>query len=189
MVVVGLGNPGPRYAFTRHNVGFLFLDHLLKGRGEWKHYKNFLWTSKKLLEQQEVVLVKPLTFMNLSGLAVLEVLRSFDVGVGDIIVVYDDASLKLGKIRIRKRGSDGGHNGMKSIIEALGTEEIARIRIGIGEKPKDVDLVSFVLGGFSEEEFAVLQKVFDVTEDALKMILTDGIDKAMSVFNASEVRG
>lgn len=126
--------------------------------------------------------------MNLSGVAMPYIMRFFRVNVDDIIVVYDDVSLKLGKIRIRKKGSDGGHNGMKSIIQALGTQEIKRIRIGIGEKPEGMNLVDFVLGEFSEEEFKVLQKVFELSRNALVTILNEGIDKAMSVYNSLEVR-
>ncbi|MCD6552019.1 aminoacyl-tRNA hydrolase [Thermotoga sp.] len=185
MVVVGLGNPGPRYAFTRHNVGFLFLDHL-KSKG-WKPEKFFEW-NKTQLDDHEVILVKPLTYMNLSGVAMPYIMRFFQVNVDDIIVVYDDVSLKLGKIRIRKKGSDGGHNGMKSIIQTLGTQEIKRIRVGIGEKPEEMSLVDFVLGEFSEEELVVLQKVFELSRNALVTILVEGIDKAMSVYNSAEVR-
>ena len=185
MVVVGLGNPGPRYAFTRHNVGFLFLDHL-KSKG-WKPEKFFEW-NKTQLDDHEVILVKPLTYMNLSGVAMPYIMRFFQVNVDDIIVVYDDVSLKLGKIRIRKKGSDGGHNGMKSIIQTLGTQEIKRIRVGIGEKPEEMNLVDFVLGEFSEEELVVLQKVFELSRNALVTILVEGIDKAMSVYNSAEVR-
>ncbi|PLV55494.1 aminoacyl-tRNA hydrolase [Thermotoga sp. SG1] len=185
MVAVGLGNPGPRYAFTRHNVGFLFLDYL-KSKG-WKSEKFFEWNRAEL-DGHEIVLVKPLTYMNLSGVAMPYIMRFFQVNVDDIIVVYDDVSLKLGKIRVRKKGSDGGHNGMKSIIQALGTQEIKRIRIGIGEKPEGTSLVDFVLGEFSKEELEVLQKVFELSRDALVTILNEGIDKAMSVYNSLEVR-
>ena len=185
MVVVGLGNPGPRYAFTRHNVGFLFLD-FLKNK-DWKTEKYFAW-NKINLAGNEVALVKPLTYMNLSGLAMPHVLKFFNASPDDIIVVYDDVSLKLGRIRIRKKGSDGGHNGMKSIIQALGTQEIKRIRVGIGDKPEGMDLVDFVLGEFSDEEWIILNKVFEVMKEALEVILVEGIEKAMSIYNSLEVR-
>ncbi|ABQ47179.1 MAG: Peptidyl-tRNA hydrolase [Thermotoga petrophila] len=185
MVVVGLGNPGPRYAFTRHNVGFLFLD-FLKSK-DWKTEKYFAWSRIKLAGN-DVALVKPLTYMNLSGLAMPHVLKFFNASPDDIIVVYDDVSLKLGRIRIRKKGSDGGHNGMKSIIQALGTQEIKRIRVGIGDKPEGMDLVDFVLGEFSDEEWIILNKVFEVMKEALEVILIEGTEKAMSIYNSLEVR-
>ncbi|PLV60278.1 aminoacyl-tRNA hydrolase [Thermotoga sp. KOL6] len=185
MVIVGLGNPGPRYAFTRHNVGFLFLDYLEAKR--WRTEKLFEW-NKTRIANHDVLLVKPTTYMNLSGIAMPSVMSFFGVNVDDIIIVYDDVSLKLGKIRIRKKGSNGGHNGMKSIIEVLGTEEVKRIRVGIGEKPKGVSLVDFVLSEFTDTEFEILQKVFKLIKEALGVIITEGIEKAMSIYNSLEVR-
>jgi PTH1 family peptidyl-tRNA hydrolase len=179
LLLVGLGNPGPRYAFTRHNVGFMLLDRLANN---WKKKYNFE-ESKIKIANKEILLVKPLTFMNLSG-EIFNYLNpeEFD----DIIVVYDDVSIPLGKIRIRKKGSDGGHNGLKSIISYIG-EHFPRIRIGIGPKPEDVNLVNFVLSEFSNKELLILDKVLNLTAEALKTIVNEGIDKAMSKFNSIEV--
>ncbi|ONN27847.1 peptidyl-tRNA hydrolase [Thermosipho affectus] len=176
MLVVGLGNSGPRYAFTRHNVGFMFLDKIASS---WKKKYNFEYSIK-----DNLYMVKPLTYMNLSG-DIFNYLNPDDFD--DIIIVYDDVSLPLGKIRIRKKGSHGGHNGIKSLISYLGTN-FKRIRIGIGPLPEDTDLVNFVLGEFSNTELKILDKVLTLSIEALKSIINDGIDKAMSLFNSKEVK-
>ncbi|MDK2885468.1 MAG: peptidyl-tRNA hydrolase, family [Thermosipho sp. (in: thermotogales)] len=178
-LVIGLGNPGPRYAFTRHNVGFMFLDRLASN---WKKKYNFE-EAKMKIENVDVLLVKPLTYMNLSG----EIFNFIKIeNFDDIIVVYDDVSIPLGKIRIRKNGSDGGHNGLKSIISFIGNQ-FPRIRIGIGPKPEGIGLADFVLSEFSNEELEILDKVLNLTKEALECILTEGIEKAMSKYNSLEV--
>jgi len=183
-LIFGLGNPGPRYAFNRHNVGFMFLDryHDLKKCSSWQRRPLYDFSSC-----EQMSLVKPLTYMNLSGRAVRQALNDFDCTVDDIIVVYDDVDLTIGKIRIRHKGSSGGHKGLQSIIDVVGTNNFVRVRIGIGPKPENVDLVDYVLQDFSDNEMVVIDKVFDITVNAVQMIIDEGVSKAMSVFNSYEV--
>lgn len=176
MIIIGLGNPGEKYANTRHNVGFMVLDRLSKS---WKSGPNYLYSDINI-SAQKVRLVKPLTYMNLSG----EVFKYLPHD--DIIVVYDDLNLPLGRIRIRKDGSAGGHNGIKSIISYIG-QNFPRIRIGIGPKPKEVDAADYVLSDFSSEEFEKLRKVIDLTLQAIETIVSEGIDKAMNKYNSIQV--
>lgn len=181
-LIVGLGNPGKKYEHTRHNMGFDTVDlfsaltkididkevfHGLAGRG-----KAF---------NQDLILFKPTTFMNLSGNAVREISSFFKIPKEDIIVIYDDMDIKPGEIRLRKAGSSGGHNGIKHIIEQLGTEEIKRIRIGIG-KP-EYDTIDFVLSKPTKEEQILIDEAINRSVEALKCILVDNFDKAMSKFN------
>lgn len=183
--IVGLGNPGPRYALNRHNVGFIFLDRYVKKLGCGSNFireENY-----ELLNCGVAYLVKPLTYMNVSGIAVKALVVKHRLSTDDIIVVYDDVDLPLGKIRVRRKGSAGGHNGLKSIIETLGTDEIIRVRIGIGPRPEGIDLAQFVLSDFSNEELALLNKVLDVAVEAVQTILSDGVQKAMSLYNSLEV--
>lgn len=181
MIVVGLGNPGEQYRNNRHNVGFMFLDKL---SDEWERGPNYLYSIKNIAGRN-VLLVKPQTFMNLSG----KVFRFLNFErPAEVLVVYDDLDLPLGRLRIRKDGSAGGHNGVKSIIEAIG-QSFPRIRIGIGPRPNTVDAADFVLSDFTVEEVTVLDKMLDVAAKALHVICSSGIDKAMSIFNAVDLRG
>ncbi|SDH66537.1 peptidyl-tRNA hydrolase, PTH1 family [Fervidobacterium changbaicum] len=176
LIIIGLGNPGEKYANTRHNVGFMVLDRLGKS---WKSGPNYLYSDVNIAGQK-VKLVKPTTYMNLSG----EVFKYLPHD--DIIVVYDDLDLPLGRIRIRKDGSAGGHNGIKSIISYIG-QNFPRIRIGIGPKPKEVDAADFVLSNFSPEEFEKLRKVIDLAVEAIETIVSEGIEKAMNRYNSIQV--
>ncbi|MEJ5256784.1 MAG: aminoacyl-tRNA hydrolase [Fervidobacterium sp.] len=176
MMIIGLGNPGEKYENTRHNVGFMVLDKLSKS---WKRGINYLYSDINIFGEK-VRLVKPTTYMNLSG----EVFKYLPHD--DIIVVYDDLDLPLGRIRIRKNGSAGGHNGIKSIISFIG-QDFPRIRIGIGPKPQDVDAADYVLSNFSQEEFEKLEKVMELTIEAIKSIISEGIDKAMNKYNSATV--
>ncbi len=188
--MVGLGNPGPSYTFNRHNAGFLFLDHLCfkKGCDAWRDMGSHLRSSVEISEKR-LFLIKPTTYMNLSGRAVAELVKREGARVEEIMVVYDDVSLPLGRLRIRRGGSDGGHNGMRSIINALETEDVARMRIGIGPKPNGIELAEYVLSDFSDEEMRILNEVFDVAIEALEVIIKHGMDKAMSLYNSTEVIG
>ena len=184
-IIAGLGNPGRQYAATRHNCGFRALDLLGQrhniGYPEDGHKAMF---GKGRIGSEKVVLAKPLTFMNLSGESIAELCRYFKVDVAtELIVIYDDISLDVGKLRIRKSGSAGGHNGMKNIIRLLGTEDFCRVRIGVGEKPKGWDLADYVLGHFSEEEEPLMEKAFEQAADAVELILSEGPDAAMKRFN------
>lgn len=184
-LIIGLGNPGPHYALTRHNVGFIFLDrlcHVLKCY-KWSRNKNYLWNEVEITKKK-IFLVKPMTYMNLSGEIFPDVLHSFNVKTNDIIVVYDDINIPLGSLRIRKKGSDGGHKGMRSIINALGTQNIPRIRIGIGPKPSSISIVDYVLSEFTEDELEIVFSVLNKAIGALKVIMNEGIEKAMSLYNS-----
>ncbi len=183
-VVIGLGNPGNQYVFTRHNTGYLFVDYVEEKMNcsPFQGERFYMFSSCG-----KVILVKPSTYMNLSGSAFPYVLRDFSVHTSDILVVYDDVSISLGKIRIRKGGSDGGHNGIKSVISVLETADFPRMRIGIGPKPNNEDLASYVLSEFSDRELEKLYRVFDMAYEALLVIIEDGIEKAMSLFNSREV--
>ncbi len=175
MVIIGLGNPGPKYAFTRHNVGFMVLDRI---GDKWKRVEKYSYCEINLGDEKNL-LVKPLTYMNLSG----EIFKYLKISnKDDIIVVYDDLDLPLGRIRLRKNGSAGGHNGIKSIISYIG-QDFKRLRVGIGPRPEEIDTADFVLSEFSKEEFEILDKVIDRSIESLEYTIRFGIDKAMEKFN------
>jgi len=169
-LIVGLGNPGKKYERTRHNVGFLVLDELVNLANEkFKIKKEVLGNVAEIsIENRKVILLKPNTFMNLSGEAVAKAVKLWREPKNKVVIIFDDVNLPVGKIRVRTEGSAGGHNGMKSIIEHLGTNEIARIRIGIG-RPVDpnIPLDKWVLGKFSKDEW---KKISEATREVSKMI-------------------
>ena len=186
-LIVGLGNPGKAYADNRHNVGFQCIDRLsAEHRVPVKERRLRLKPLKVVFGRGEVggmpvVLAKPRTFMNLSGRAVAQLLRRFGVAPDDLIVIHDDMDLPLGKIRIRRGGSAGGHRGVASIIDSIGTEEFARVRIGIGRP--DGDEVSHVLGDFTAEEKDIVAEAVERAVEAIRCILSDGIETAMNRYN------
>ena len=183
-VIAGLGNPGREYEGTRHNVGFMTLDALADKYNidvREKAFKGLI--GKGVIEGNKVILVKPQTYMNLSGECIRQVMDYYKVDPSEFIVIYDDISLVPGGIRIRKKGSAGGHNGIKNIIAHLGTQEFPRVRIGVGEKPARMDLADYVLGGFSKEDEALVKEACEHAAEAAAEILTDGPDKAMNDFN------
>ncbi len=181
--IVGLGNPGPRYVHTRHNVGFMLADLLaVRQRGRWERSGRSL-VCKTRLEGQPLLLAKPQTFMNRSGEAVHELLYDHRLDPASTLVVYDEVALPFGKIRIRLRGSAGGHKGMKSILSWLGSQEVARLRIGIApEEPPD-DLVAFVLEEFTRREREELPEILDTACRAVETFLREGPEAAMGRFN------
>ncbi len=183
-LVVGLGNPGIRYRSSRHNVGFRCLDLLSK---KWdiptKDRRAKAVLGQGYRSGEEVVLAKPRTFMNNSGEGIAYLLTRFRAGSGDLVVIYDEMELPLGRLRIRAQGSDGGHNGMKSIIAALGTPDFPRIRVGIGAPEEGESSIPHVLGHFSGEEEAIVSGAVDRVAAAVECILEEGIDFAMSQFN------
>ncbi len=181
-VVVGLGNPGSRYALTRHNIGFLFLDEFLRKYHSAQTTKKGNYISY-IVQVEGLVfnLIRPLTFMNLSG----QIFRILQTQTPPLIV-HDDLDLPLGKIRIRPDGSSGGHKGVKSIIESLGTDKVPRIRIGIG--PKVGDAVNFVLGEFTNDELDIVKKVVNVCVEATITIAKDGIKVAMNKYNSNSMK-
>lgn len=186
-IIAGLGNPGSKYEKTRHNVGFQVIDRLAAKYHidiNMKKHKALIGTGA--IEGQKVLLVKPQTFMNLSGESIREILDFYKVDPEEeLMVIYDDISLNPGQLRIRKKGSAGGHNGIKSIIHHLGGQVFPRIKVGVGEKPEGWDLADYVLGHFSKEDEELMQKAFDRAAEAAVEILTEGPDKAMNDFNRS----
>ncbi len=183
-LVTGLGNPGPSYRLNRHNAGYLLVDRLAERTGErFRHSLRHVLTSRTELEGQPVILAKPLTFMNLSGGAVLELLRAHPVDPANLLVVYDDFALPLGKIRIRPSGSSGGHKGMQAIINALGHSDVPRLRIGISTGQTPEDSKDFVLSDFRRSEMGLLEETLDRAADAVTAIVSEGIDLAMARFN------
>ena len=184
-LVVGLGNPGREYDKTRHNVGFEVLDELVCRTGVTlrRGWSVPAWTGKAEIEGQNVLLVKPRTFINRSGQAVAAATRKRGLDPADVIVVLDDLELPRGQIRIRKRGGAGGHKGLRSVIEALGTEDFTRVRVGVGPRPVGEDLVEHVLARFTAEERREVDKAVEVAADAVTAVLRDGVEKAMNEFN------
>ena len=187
-LIVGLGNPSPEYAGTRHNAGFEVIEILADRFGiETDYIKHRAICGRGQIEGMKVMLAMPQTFMNLSGESVRQIVDYYKIDVpSELIVVYDDINLKPGRIRIRKSGSAGGHNGMKNIITHLGTDEFMRVRVGVGEKPKGYDLADHVLSRFTEEERTIMEKAFIDAANSVVTILTDGIDDAMNRFNGSK---
>lgn len=185
IIIVGLGNPGREYQGTRHNAGFMVIDALAEKYGidvaEKKH-KGLI--GKGTIEGKKVILAKPQTFMNSSGECLRELFDYYKPDVTtELIVVYDDITLDVGGLRVRKKGSAGGHNGMKSIIAHLGTEEFLRIRVGIGEKPPRMDLADWVLGHFHKEDIEKLNDAISEAVDAVAMLVNEEADEAMNRYN------
>ena len=184
-VIVGLGNPKTEYKNTRHNVGFDVID-LLADKCEipMDMKKHRAICGKGMIGGEKVILAQPQTFMNLSGLSVVELVQYYKIDpTMELIVVYDDVALSPGQIRIRKQGSAGGHNGMKSIIGGLNTQDFIRVRIGVGEKPKSYDLADYVLGHFTPEEREVMDTAIIRAVLAIQTIVAEGADKAMNLYN------
>ena len=184
-IIVGLGNPGTEYENTRHNVGFKVIDTLGdKYNIDVKERKSRAFVGSGFIEGKKVLLVKPQTFMNLSGEAVGALCNFYKIDVeNELIVVYDDISLAPGGLRVRKKGSAGGHNGMKNIIAHTGTENFTRVRVGIGEKPKEMDLANYVLGKFSRSEINDIEDGIKSAADAVHIILTQSVENAMNEYN------
>ena len=181
-LIVGLGNPGKKYEKTRHNMGFMVLDHLseISQIDIDKEVFNGLLGRGKIFDN-DVLLFKPTTFMNLSGTAVLQVVKFFKIAIEDVIVVFDDMALPVGQIRLRKAGSSGGQKGMQNIIDLLHTTDIKRIRVGIGQPSYDV--VDYVLGKPLKEEMPLIEDAINRAVDALKEAMKSNFEKAMSQFN------
>ena len=183
-LIAGLGNPTRQYEHTRHNVGFDVMDVLAEKyniRMDEKKYKAIC--GKGMIGSEKVVLVKPQTFMNLSGESIAEAVNFYKVDPEHIIVIYDDISLNPGQIRIRKKGSAGGHNGIKNIIAQLGTDTFQRIKVGVGEKPKGYDLAAYVLGHFHGEDLELMEEGYEKAISATEEILKGEIDAAMNEYN------
>ena len=183
-LIACLGNIGPKYSFTRHNAGFMLADSIALNSGlvfkENSRLKCFI--TKFLNDGEDYILIKPTTFMNLSGEAVRVVADYYKIEVKDILVVFDDLSLELGKIRFRANGSDGGHNGIKSVIQHMGTKDIARLKIGIGPQPHIPSEV-FVLQNFSQEELCKLKETLTVAKEGIVCYFTKGMAEAQNKYN------
>ena len=187
-IIVGLGNPGREYQNTRHNIGYDVIDRLAEaeriGLTERKHKAI---VGKGMVAGQKCVLAKPVTYMNLSGESVRELIDYYKVDeTAELIVISDDISLDVGQIRVRKKGSAGGHNGLKNIIAHLGHDSFMRVKMGVGEKPRGWDLADYVLGHFSKKEREVMDEACDRTAEAIRAMITDGADTAMNRFNSKK---
>jgi peptidyl-tRNA hydrolase, PTH1 family len=190
-LIVGLGNPGIEYQFTPHNLGFLTIDRIANDLGiEVRNRQCRALTARAMIADKPVLLAKPETYMNLSGLSVRELIEEHQVEVKtDLVVIYDELDLPLGTIRIRQRGGTAGHNGMESIVGALGTDEFLRIRIGIAPEHKVNDGAKFVLTPFRKAQDTVVDEMLDKAAEAVRVILKDGPDAAMNKFNRKPEEG
>ena len=183
-IIAGLGNPTREYEKTRHNVGFEVIDVLADMLGTTVEEKKFKGCyGRGNIGGEKVLLLKPQTFMNLSGESIRAASDFYKVGPEHIIIIYDDISLDVGQLRIRKKGSAGGHNGIKNIIAHLGTQEFPRIKVGVGDKPKKMDLADYVLSRFSKEDRAAMEDAFKEAAKAVEVMITEGMDTAMNQFN------
>ena len=181
-LIVGLGNPGSQYEDTRHNIGFKVVDNIAKEYNiEINRQKFKGMCGEGFINGEKVILLKPTTYMNLSGESVREVVDFYKLSNEDILVIYDDISLDVGRLRIREKGSAGGHNGIKSIIAHLGTDVFPRIKVGVGQP--NVDLVNYVLGKFTKEEMEVLSESIDASTKAAKEIIGIDVKTAMNIYN------
>ena len=187
-IIAGLGNPTKEYEGTRHNIGFSVIDKLAdKYNISMNEKKHKAICGKGMIEGEKVILLKPQTYMNLSGESVVDAVNFYKVDPEeDVIIIYDDIDLDVGKLRIRAKGSAGGHNGLKNIIAQLGHENFARIKMGVGEKPAGYDLADYVLGHFSKEEEKIMAESRKTAVKAIETILAEDIDKAMNLYNSKK---
>ena len=184
IIIAGLGNPTKQYEGTRHNAGFRVIDKIADDYGISINKKEFKGLcGSGYIEGQKVLLLKPQTFMNISGVCVAGLVDYYSLDMEDVIIIYDDVTLDIGKIRLRPHGSAGGHNGIKSLINELGTQEFQRIRVGVGKKPVHYDLADWVLGHFKKEEREVMDKSVQLSAEAVESILDKGIGFAMNMYN------
>ena len=180
-IIVGLGNPGIPYEWSRHNIGFLVVNrlaeihHILVGT---RRFKSLL--GKGSIDSQSVILAKPMTYMNRSGEGVAKIVSFFQAGMKDLIVIHDDLDLPFGKLRIKQRGGDGGHQGIRSVIESTGGNSFLRLKIGIGRPPKEMDPAEYVLTPFSAREKSSLDEALTLSAECLAVILREGIETAMN---------
>jgi PTH1 family peptidyl-tRNA hydrolase len=185
-LIVGLGNPGPKYAGTRHNVGFAVLDEAARRASvSYEVPPGNIVALMARLRSRDVLLVKPMTFMNESGQAIGELLRYFKIDVADLLVVVDEVQLPLGRLRARARGSAGGHNGLKSVVQHVG-EEFARLRLGVGRGDARRDLADHVLAKFEKNEAAEVERMIERATDAAEAFVTAGIAAVMNQFNGGD---
>lgn len=182
-LIIGLGNPGKDYQNTRHNVGFLILDNYL-GNVDWKEKFNALYFEKRI-NSEKVIFVKPLTFMNLSGNAVVKYVNYYNVNIDDILVIQDDLDLPFSTYKLKKNSSAGGHNGVKSIINCLGSQDFLRLKIGVSNN-KSIDTKDYVLGRFSKEEKDKLDSLQKTFNEIIESFVIVGISKTMNIYNTKK---
>ena len=186
-LIAGLGNPTKEYDKTRHNVGFSVIDELAdRYRIDISEKKHKALCGRGVIEGQKVLLLKPQTFMNLSGESIRAAADYYKIEPEEMIVIYDDISLDPGQLRIRLKGSAGGHNGIKNIIANLGTQDFPRIKVGVGAKPPRMDLADYVLSRFGAGEQKLMEEAFGEAAEAAVMMMTDGAERAMNHFNAKK---
>jgi len=183
-LVIGLGNIGDKYCFTRHNAGFMVVDKwALNNNLSFKEEKKLkCYMTKFRFNGEDVILAKPTTFMNLSGESVIALINYYKIDVKDVLVIYDDLSLELGRLRFRANGSDGGHNGIKSLIKHLGTSNFTRLKVGIGPQPP-IPSENFVLQNFSKEQTETLKETLKRAVEAVEYYIINGIEKTQNTFN------
>lgn len=186
-IIIGLGNPTKEYQATRHNIGFDIITRIADDNHiplDIKKHKAIC--GKGYIESEKVILAQPQTYMNLSGESVRELVDFYKVTPEEIIVIYDDISLDIGQLRLRKQGSAGGHNGIKSIIRHLGTQEFNRIKVGVGDKPNGWDLADYVLSRFAKNEQPSIRETMQKSSEAVKSILKEGMESAMNIYNKKQ---
>ncbi|MFW6359083.1 MAG: aminoacyl-tRNA hydrolase [Chroococcales cyanobacterium] len=191
-LIVGLGNPGQKYEKTRHNIGFEAVDTLANDYGlSWQENRRFhgVFAQGTSPTGDKLILLKPLTYMNKSGQAIRAIADWYKLPPQSILVIYDEMDLPVGRIRLRLSGSAGGHNGIKSAIAHLGTQDFPRVRIGIGKATPEKDSVSHVLGRFSPDEKPIISEVLSLVKEAVDVSLKEGVEKAMSLYNGRTVEG
>ena len=187
MVLIGLGNPGTRYDWTPHNIGFQVVDAVAKKRrADWEESPRGFLLARTSIRSTRVTLIKPTTYVNRSGEALRLLRKSLEFEASDVLVVVDDIALPFGQLRLRKRGSDGGHNGLRSIIDELGTTHFARLRMGVGRGEDGQDSADFVLAPFPEEQRDAVRQFVDRAVDCVYDVFSGGIDRAMSLHNATD---
>ncbi len=184
-IVAGLGNPGDKYIYTRHNAGFMAVDYMMQAKNfECKKLKFKALTGECSFSDKRALIMKPQTFMNASGEAVIEAVNFYKIPSENVIVIQDDVALDVGRIRIRRNGSDGGQKGIRSIIENLGTDKFLRIKIGVGKKPHpDMELADWVLGNFSDDDKKTIFNVLGAVTECVDMLICGKVEEAMGKFN------
>jgi len=188
-LIVGLGNPGAAYRLTRHNVGYMVVDRLALRHGislDKQKFNNIFGSGK--VDGRHVILAKPMTFMNLRGPSGRDLAHFFNLDKENLLVIHDDIDLAFGKIKIKQKGGDGGHNGVKSLIEAFGSGEVARVRIGIGRPDTKQEVKGYVLSRFDASQEEVLDEVITMAQDAVETLLLKGLKEGMNRFSRKEIR-
>lgn len=183
-VIFGLGNPGKDYEQSRHNIGFRVIDKLSQEhRIKLDKYSYQAWIGEGEIGKEQVFLVKPLTFVNAAGISLFQIKQKHETSLEDIMVISDDVDLELAKLRLARKGGDGGHKGLRSIIEFLGTEEFPRLRIGIGRPRQKIELKEYVLGEFTSREKKIIEEAISKASQAVEMVIRQGIDETMRHYN------